>query len=67
MFNRRWKMKPGSIAADPFGRSDDKVKMNPGYQNPGLGEPAGPVDPDVSILSVRTPAGRPIGEFDGAQ
>lgn len=60
VFNRRWRMKPGTILPDPFGRSDDKVKMNPGYQNPGLGEPAGPIDPDVSILSVRTPAGRPI-------
>ena len=60
VFNRRWKMKPGTILTDPFGRSDDKVKMNPGYQNPGLAEPAGPIDPEVSILSVRTPAGRPI-------
>jgi len=60
VFNRRWKVKPGTLLADPFGRSDDKVKMNPGYQNAGLDEPAGPIDPDVSILSVRTPAGRPI-------
>jgi hypothetical protein len=60
VFNRRWKMKPGTILTDPFGKSGDKVKMNPGYQNPGLAEPAGPIDPDVSILSVRTPAGRPI-------
>jgi hypothetical protein len=36
VFNRRWKMKPGSIAADPFGQLTDTVKMNPGYQNPGL-------------------------------
>lgn len=60
VFNRRWKMKPGSIAADPFGRLTDSVKMNPGYQNPGLVEPAGPTDPDVSILSVQSPEGRPI-------
>jgi hypothetical protein len=60
VFNRRWKMKPGTILTDPFGRTDDQVKMNPGYQNPGLGEPAGPIDPDVSVLSVRTTAGRPI-------
>ena len=32
VFNRRWKMKPGSIAADPFGGTTDQVKMNPGYQ-----------------------------------
>src|ERR671925_774545 len=53
-------MKPGSIAADPFGRLTDRVKMNPGHQNPGLLEPAGPTDPDVSVLSVRTADGRPL-------
>jgi hypothetical protein len=60
LFNRRWKMKPGSIAADPFGRTTDMVKMNPGYQVPGLVEPAGPVDPEVSVLSVRTRDGKPL-------
>ncbi len=60
LFNRRWKMKPGSIAADPFGRTTDAVKMNPGYQANGLLEPAGPVDPEVSILSVRTRDGKPL-------
>jgi hypothetical protein len=60
VFNRRWKMKAGSIAADPFGGLTDQVKMNPGYQAPGLVEPAGPIDPDVSILSVQDQSGRPL-------
>jgi len=60
VFNRRWKMKPGTIAADPFGRTTDTVKMNPGYLNPGLLEPAGATDPDVSILSLQTAQGRPL-------
>jgi hypothetical protein len=60
VFNRRWKMKQGTIAFDPFGNATDTVKMNPGYQAPGLIEPAGPVDPDVSILSVQSSDGRPI-------
>lgn len=60
VFNRRWKMKPGSIAADPFGRTRDTVRMNPGYQAAGLVEPAGPTDPDVSILSIQSRSGRPI-------
>jgi hypothetical protein len=59
LFNRRWKMKPGSIAADPFGKLTDAVKMNPGYQNPGLVEPAGPIDPDITVLSVQGADGRP--------
>src|SRR5205085_5057984 len=63
LFNRRWKMKAGADMTNPFGRTTDLVKMNPGYKksNPNLVEPAGPIDPDVSILSVQTPAGKPIG------
>jgi hypothetical protein len=53
-------MKEGFANPDPFGRSTDRVKMNPGYQNPGLLEPAGPIDPDVSVLSVRTAEGKPL-------
>ena len=60
VYNRRWHMRPGSIAADPFGRTTDRVKMNPGYQAAGLVESAGPVDPEVSVLSVQARDGRPI-------
>lgn len=60
VFNRRWKMKPDVLNLDPFGRTTDKVRMNPGIQNPGLLEPAGPVDPAVSVLSLRTADGKPL-------
>ncbi len=60
VFNRRWLMKPGAVLTDPFGGTTDKVKMNPGYLHPDLLKPAGPTDPEVSVLSVRTPAGRPL-------
>ncbi len=60
VFNRRWFMKPGTIGADPFGRTTDRVRMNPGYLNPGLVRPAGPTDPDVSVLSVQAGDGRPL-------
>lgn len=63
VFNRRWKMKPGVDNVDPFGRTTDKVKMNPGYQNPGLFEPAGPIDPEVSVLSIRTPDDKPLALY----
>ncbi|NOX56661.1 MAG: hypothetical protein GXP27_19890 [Planctomycetes bacterium] len=60
VFNRRWFMKPGGIVPNPFGKTDDKVRMNPPAGSPLLDRPAGPVDPDVSVLSVRTRDGRPI-------
>src|SRR5213078_4655448 len=60
VFNRRWLMKPGSIQADPFGRTTDKARMNPGYQNPGLDRPAGPIDPEIGLLSLQTARGEPL-------
>jgi len=60
VFNRRWKMKAGWDNTDPFGGKTDKVKMNPGYQNPNLQEPAGPIDPEVPFLSVRSADGKPM-------
>ncbi len=58
-------MKPGSLAAhDPFGAATDQVQMNPGYQHPDLVEPAGPTDPDVSVLS-RADAARPAHRAAG--
>src|SRR5207244_5908846 len=58
VFNRRWLMK--SLQADPFGGLTDQVKMNPGYLHKELAKPAGPIDADVSVLSVQSRDGRPI-------
>lgn len=59
VFNRRWKMKPGTISPNPFG-GIDQVKMNPPAGSPDLIEPAGPTDPDLTIISVRALNGRPL-------
>jgi len=60
VFNRRWKMKPGTIGPDPFGGATDKVRMNPPVGSPDLIEPSGPTDPDVLVLSVQHLDGRPL-------
>ena len=61
VFCRRFLMKPGTAPTDPFsGTANDQAQMNPGYQNPSAIRRTGPVDDDVSVLSVQTPAGRPI-------
>ena len=57
--NRRWLMKPGPALANPFGGMD-KVRMNPPRCHKDLIKPAGPTDPEVAFLSVRSTAGRPI-------
>jgi neutral ceramidase len=60
LFNRRWFMRPGSIAADPYGGTTDIVKMNPGAGSADLQHPAGTTDPEFSIVSIRSAAGKPL-------
>jgi neutral ceramidase len=62
VFNRRYFLKEGVRIPDPFG-GEDKVLMNPGVGNPDVVKPAGPVDPEVSFLSVRARDGRPLALF----
>ena len=59
VFNRRWYLKPGKMPANPFGQFDT-VKMNPGTSSDVLDRPAGPTDPDLTILSVQDERRRPL-------
>ncbi len=56
VFNRRWRVKEQEQYENPFGVTTDRAWMNPGAQNPKTSVPAGPVDPDVAILAVRSAA-----------
>lgn len=59
--NRHWIMKPGKAPTNRFGGTkDDTVRMHPGHNNPDAIRPAGPVDPDVPVVSLQTPDGKPI-------
>jgi hypothetical protein len=58
--NRRWRLRPGTMPANPFGKTNDLVKMNPIPESPDLVEPAGPVDPQVSFVLLKTLDNRPI-------
>lgn len=60
--NRRWRMREGTVPPNPFGKID-QVKMNPPVASPDLIEPAGPVDPAVSIIALREPDGRLISAY----
>jgi len=57
---RRWILRPDKMQSDPFGQRTVRAMMHPGYQNPDYVGPAGPVDPQISMLSVQSPDGRPI-------
>lgn len=62
LFNRRWHMRPGTVPQNPFGGTDI-VKMNPPAGSPNLMEPAGPVDPQVSVIAVRDLNDQPVSLF----
>jgi len=62
VFNRRWYLKPGKMPLNPFGRMD-KVKMNPGTDPNTLERPAGPTDPDITIISVQDAKRKPLAVY----
>lgn len=60
VFNRRWLMKPGTIGKNPFGGTNDQVRMNPPRQSPNMIKPAGPTDPEICFIALQSPEGRPM-------
>ncbi len=60
VFNRRWFLKSGMPAKNPFGKDIDQVRMNPPQGSDALDRPAGPTDPEIGLLSVQSRDGRPI-------
>jgi hypothetical protein len=60
VFNRRWILKEGKTYENPFGSTKDRARMNPRAGSDELDHPAGPTDPQVSVLAFRSPDGRPI-------
>ncbi len=59
VFNRRWFVRSEENRINPFG-GIDSVRMNPPRDLSELIEPAGPTDPELSIISVQALDGRPI-------
>ena len=59
-FCRRWITRTDKRQIDPFGEPTVHAMMHPGFQNPDYIGPSGPIDPDLTILSIRGSTGRPI-------
>ena len=62
VYNRRWHLKPGKMPLNPFGELD-QVKMNPSNNTSTLDRPAGPTDPDITIISLRDTKHKPYALF----
>lgn len=62
VFNRRWYLKPGQMPLNPYGQMDT-VKMNPGTSPEVLDRPAGPTDPDITVISVQQADRKPLALF----
>ncbi|HIE95627.1 MAG TPA: hypothetical protein EYG03_30710 [Planctomycetes bacterium] len=56
---RRSLCKAGSVGVNPFGEEGELIKSVAGKSDAVIG-PAGPVDPDFSVLSVQHADGRPL-------
>ncbi|QDU10491.1 neutral/alkaline non-lysosomal ceramidase N-terminal domain-containing protein [Gimesia aquarii] len=58
--NRRWYVKAEGLQTNPFGKKTDKVRTNPPRGSDLLIKPAGPIDPEIAILSLQHADGRPL-------
>ncbi len=61
---RRWIMQPGTAHNPPVaftGQATNIAMMNPGYANTNKIRQTGPVDTAVTVLSVQTADGQPLG------
>ncbi len=58
---RRWYVEAGSVPPNPYGEKGERVVM--GMSPPGKVGPAGPVDPELFVVSVRHADGRPLAVF----
>lgn len=60
VFCRRLLIKPGMTYTNQLGFTNDWAKMNWDSPHPADGEPAGPTDPEVFVLSLQHSDGRPL-------
>ena len=57
---RRWIMRPGKLATDPFGNPTGRANMHAGRNWENVTGESGPEDPDLSLISIQSLSGKPI-------
>ena len=60
VFCRRLLVRPGLTYTNQLGATNDSAKMNWDSPHPADGDPAGPTDPEVFVLSIQHVDGRPL-------
>ena len=58
---RRWILRPDRVANDPFGNPTVRANMHAGSNWDNVTGESGPEDPDLSLISIQSKQGRPIG------
>ena len=58
---RRWITRPDRMQFDPFGNRTVRAMMHPGYLNQNYIGPSAPVDDELSVISIQTSQGKPLG------
>lgn len=58
--NRQWILRSDKVRNDPFGNPTVRSNMHPGYLSPDFVGPSGPVDPWLSVFSLRTVDDKPL-------
>jgi hypothetical protein len=57
---RRWIRQPGKIVEDPFGNLTVRANMHAAANWDDVTGESGPEDPDLSLVSIQTRAGKPL-------
>jgi hypothetical protein len=58
---RRYIRRPDRVFGDPFGKNTVRANMHPGFLSPDAVGPSGPGDDELSILTMQTRDGKPLG------
>ncbi len=58
--SRQWIRRPDRLASDPFGNRTVRANMHAGIKWDDVTGEAGPKDPDLSLISIQSRAGRPL-------